>query len=84
MLKAYIAPHETDDGNRYSVFLDDLAGIHEYSPEFGTLSEAVTWAHDWTDFVIARESIGPYYWYGRGLKPSDIEPPPAHGVDQTD
>jgi hypothetical protein len=84
VLKAFIAPDETDHGFRYSVFLDDLAGIHENSPAFETLSEAVTWALGWTDFVIARQSTGPYYWYGRGHKPSDIEQPPARGVDQTD
>jgi hypothetical protein len=84
VLKAYVAPHETDGGFRYSVFLDDLAKIHENSPEFETLSEAVKWALERTDFVIARQSAGPYYWYGRGRKPSDIEPPPARGVDQTD
>lgn len=44
MLKAYIAPHKTDVGFRYSVFLDDLAGIHENSPSIETLFEAVTWA----------------------------------------
>jgi len=84
VLKAYIAPHETDDGLRFSVFLDDLARIHENSPAFATLFEAVTWALERTDFVIARQSTGPYYWYGRGSKPSDIEPPPTGGVDQTD
>jgi hypothetical protein len=84
VLKAYIAPHETDEGFRFSAFLDDLAGIHENSPEFETLPEAVTWALERTDFVIARQSIGPYYWYGRGHKPSDIEPPPTRGMNQTD
>ena len=84
MLKAYIAPYETDVGLRFSVFLDDLAGIHENSAAFVTLSEAVRWALERTDFVIARQSTGPYYWYGRGRKPSDIEPPPARGVDPTD
>ncbi len=84
MLKAYIAPHETDEGFRFSVFIDDLYGVHENSPALETLSEAVTWALERTDFVIARQSIGPYYWYGRGRKPSDIEPPPALGTDQTD
>ena len=81
MLKAYIAPHETNNGFRYSVFLDDHGGIHENSPELETLSEAVSWALERTDFVIARQSTGPYYWYGRGPKPPDIEPP-ARGVDQ--
>jgi hypothetical protein len=84
VLKAYIAPYETGDGFRYSVFVDDLAEIHENSPAFETLSEAVIWALERTDFVIARQSTGPYYWYGRGDIPSDIEPPPARGVDQTD
>lgn len=83
MLKAFIAPHETDDGRRYSAFLDDLAEIHENSPAFETMSEAVGWALERTDFVIARESTGPYYWYGRGRTPSDIELPPASGVDET-
>lgn len=84
VLKAYIATHETDDRSRYSVFLDDFAGFHGNSPAFETLSEAVTWALERTDFVIARQSTGPYYWYGRGRKPSDIQRPPTLGVDQTD
>ena len=84
MLKAYIAPHETDDGVRYSVFVDDLGRSHENSPAFETLSEAVIWALERTDFVIARQSTGPYYWYGRGRIPPDIEPPPARGVELTD
>ena len=83
MLKAYIAPHETDEGFRFSAFLADLAGIRESSPEFETLSQAVTWALERTDFVIARQSTGPYYWYGRGHKPSDIERPPTRGESQT-
>lgn len=83
MLKAYIAPYEADDGFRYSVFLDVLAGFHENSPAFERLSEAVTWALERTDFVIARQSTGPYLWYGRGGTPSDIEPP-AQGLDDTD
>ena len=82
MLKAYIAPDETDGGLRFSVFLDDLADIHENSPAFETLTEAVKWALEQTDFVIARQLTGPYYWCGRGPKPSDIEAPPANGLDQ--
>ena len=76
VLKAYIAPDETDGGVRFSVFLDDLAEVHENSPPFESLTEAVRWALGRTDFVIARQLTGPYYWYGRGLKPSDIEAPP--------
>ena len=77
MLKAFIAPHETDERVWFSVFLDDLAGIQEDSPAFETLSEAVTWALERTNFVIARQSTGPYYWYGRGRMPKDIEAPPT-------
>jgi hypothetical protein len=77
VLKAYIAPHETDEGFQYSVFVDHPDGGHEFSPALETLSEAVTWALERTDFVIARQSSGPYYWFGRGRIPPDIEPPPT-------
>ena len=84
MLKAYIAPHETDEGIRYSAFLDDLTGVHEDSPEFESLSETVVWAFERTDFVVARQTNGPYYWCGRGHGPSDVQPPSDRGEDKTD
>ncbi len=84
MLRAYIAPFETNGVIRYSVFLDDLAGMHENAIDVESLADAVTWALNRTDFVVARGSLGPYCWYGRGRKPSDIELPPARGVDHTD
>jgi hypothetical protein len=76
MLKAYVAPHGEDEPFLYSVFVDHPDGSYELSPEFGSPSEAIVWALERTDFVIARESTGPYYWYGRGRIPSDIESPP--------
>ena len=77
MLKAYVAPFGTDEPFLYSIFVDHLDGGHELSPAFETLSEAITWALERTDFVIARQSTGPYYWYGRGHMPPDIEPRPT-------
>jgi hypothetical protein len=77
MLKAYVAPYGTDEPVQYSVFVDHPDGSHELSPVLETLSKAITWALERTDFVIARPSSGPYYWYGRGRMPPDIEPPPT-------
>jgi hypothetical protein len=77
VLKAYVAPNGTKAPLLYSVFVDDLDGGHEMSPALETMSEAVAWALERTDFVIARQATGPYFWYGRGRMPSDIEPPPT-------
>jgi hypothetical protein len=76
MIKAYVAPHGEEEPYHYSVFADHPDGGYELSPEFESLSEAITWALERTDFVIARQSTGPYYWYGRGRMPPDIELPP--------
>lgn len=77
MLKAYVAPHGEDESLKYSVFVDHPDGGYELSPEFESLSEAITWALERTDFVIARQSTGPYCWYGRGHTPPDIQLPPT-------
>jgi hypothetical protein len=73
--RAYIAPHGMNESNQYSVMVDQPDGGFELSPAFDTLSDAVTWALERTDFVIARGSTGPYYWYGRGPMPPDISAP---------
>ena len=61
VLKAYVAPHGVDEPFLYSVFVDHSDGGYELSPEFESLSEAIAWAVERTDFVIARGSTGPYY-----------------------
>jgi hypothetical protein len=74
--RAYIAPHQSDV-EQYSVLVDQPDGGFELSPDFETLPDAVAWALQRTDFVVARGSSGPYYWYGRGPKPSDVAAPPT-------
>ena len=79
---AYVAPHVDDEHLSFGVFVDDLDGGYEMSPEFETLSEAITSAMERTDFVIARGLAGPYYWYGRGPQPPDIDRPPSTDVNR--
>ena len=74
--KAYIAPENVDEPLRYSGYVEQSDGHPEFSPTFDSLSAALAWARDRTDFVIARGVSGPYYWYGVGPSPSDITPPP--------
>ena len=74
--KAYIAPENFDPPYRHSGHVERPDGTLEFSPVFGTILEAVEWARATTDFVVARESEGPYVWYGRGPAPSDYETPP--------
>ena len=74
--KAYIAPENFDEPLRYSGYVEQPDGRPEFSPTFDSLSAALAWAPDRTDFVIARGVSGPYYWYGVGPSPSDITAPP--------
>jgi hypothetical protein len=74
--KAYLAPENDDEPIRYSGHVEQPNGRFEFSPIFASLLEAVAWARERTDFVIAREVSGDYLWYGVGPSPPDIEAPP--------
>ncbi len=74
--KAYIAPDNFDEPLRFSGYVEQPDGRLEFSPTFESLSTALAWARDRTDFVIARGVSGPYYWYGVGPSPRDITAPP--------
>jgi hypothetical protein len=74
--KAYIAPENIDEPLRYSSHVEQPDGSFDFSPVFDVLLEAVAWARDRTDFVIARGVSGGYLWYGTGPKPPDIAAPP--------
>ena len=73
--KAYIAPENIDEPLRYSGHVEQPDGSFEFSPVFDGLLEAVAWARERTDFVIARAVSGGYLWYGVGPKPPDIVAP---------
>ena len=74
--KAYIAPENVAEPLRYSGYVAQSDGRLEFSPAFDSLSAALAWARERTDFVIARGVSGPYYWYGVGPSPRDITAPP--------
>jgi hypothetical protein len=76
IVKAYIAPENIDEPLRLSGYVDRLDRNLEFSPVFDALLEAVDWARERTDFVIARGVSGGYLWYGSGPKPPDIAAPP--------
>ncbi|MGC1238471.1 MAG: helix-turn-helix transcriptional regulator [Acidimicrobiales bacterium] len=42
------------------------------SPEFATLDEAIGWALERTDFVVARDIGTPYFWAGVGDPPDGL------------
>ncbi len=73
--KAYIAPENYEEPIRYSGHVERPDGSFEFSPTFDTLVNAVAWARERTDFVVARGLTGGYLWHGAGPKPPDIEPP---------
>ena len=73
--RAYIAPENFDEPLRYSGHVEQPDGSLEFSPVFGTLVDAVAWARERTDFVIAREVVGGYRWYGVGPTPPDLDVP---------
>lgn len=75
--KAFIAPHGEGELIRYSVFVDLPDGNFELSPDLETPTDALQWALERADFVLARGSTGPYYWYGRGAAPPGIASPPT-------
>jgi len=70
--KAYIAPENYEEPIRYSGHVENADGRFEFSPVFDSLLNAVAWARERTDFVIARGVSGDYQWYGVGPKPPDI------------
>jgi hypothetical protein len=74
--RAYIAPL-ADEPQKYSVFVDQPEGGFELSPELDSLLDAISWALERTDWVIARSTTGPYLWYGRGNVPPDVKAPPS-------
>lgn len=73
--RAYIAPENHDEPIRYSGYVERPDGVFEFSPTFGTLLNAVDWARERTDFVVARDVADDYRWYGVGPQPPDIELP---------
>ena len=73
--KAYLAPESIHEPLRYSGHVERPDGRFEFSPTFDALLEAVAWARERTDFVIAREVSGAYLWYGIGPRPPDIAAP---------
>jgi hypothetical protein len=75
--KAYVAPENVERPLRYSGHLELPDGSFEFSPVFRGLMEAVAWARERTDFVIARDVAGEYRWYGVGPPPPDVTAPPA-------
>jgi hypothetical protein len=70
--KAYVATENVDLPLRYSGHVELPDGSFEFSPVFGALLEAVEWARERTDFVVARGVSGAYQWYGFGPKPPGI------------
>jgi hypothetical protein len=70
--KAYIAPENFNEPIRYSGHIEQLDGSFEFSPVFHSLSEAVAWARDRTDFVVARGVTDGYRWYGVAPTPPDL------------
>jgi hypothetical protein len=74
--KAYVAPIGPDETSHYSVLIDQPDGGYELSPHFDSLADGIAWALERTDFVVARENLGGYFWYGRGTMPPDITAPP--------
>jgi hypothetical protein len=74
--RAYIAPENYDEPLRYSGHVEQPDGSLEFSPVFDSLLEAVTWARDRTDFVVARGVSGGYRWYGVGPTPRDLKTSP--------
>jgi len=74
--RAYIAPENFDQPLRYSGYVEQSNGSPEFSPTFESLAEALDWARERTDFVIARGVAGPYYWYGVGQPPPGLMAPP--------
>jgi hypothetical protein len=73
--RAYIAPENLDEPIRYSGHVERPDGSFEFSPVFYALPQAVAWAREKTDFVVAREVSGEYQWYGTGPKPPDMAAP---------
>ena len=73
--RAHIAPENLDEPIRYSGHVERPDGSFEFSPVFDALLQAVAWAREKTDFVVAREDSGEYQWYGTGPKPPDMTAP---------
>lgn len=74
--RAYVAPENVEEPLRYSGHVEQPDGRFEFSPVYDSLAEAVAWARERTNFVIAREVLGEYLWYGIGPAPLDIKAPP--------
>ena len=70
--RSYIAPENAEEPLRFSGHVEQPDGSIEFSPVFSSLLEAVAWARERTDFVIAREVLGEYRWYGVGPSPPDL------------
>lgn len=74
--KAYIAPENYEEPIRFSGHVEHPGGGLEFSPVFSSLADAVAWARERTDVVIARGVSGGYRWYGAGPAPTDLETAP--------
>ena len=74
--KAYIAPENFDEPLRYSGHVEQPDGSLEFSPVFDSLFEAVAWARDRSDFVVARGVSSGYPWYGVESTPPDLKASP--------
>ena len=61
---AYIALENDDAPIRYSGYVEQIDGRLQFSPVFDALVDAVAWARERTDVVIARDVVGGYQWYG--------------------
>lgn len=75
--KAFIAPENYEEPIRFSGHVERPGGDLEFSPVFSSLDDAVAWARERTDVVIARDVSGGYRWYGDGPPPPDLETAPA-------
>ena len=73
--RAYIAPEAVPVPVVYSGYVDADEYPFEFSPRFSTLVDAVAWARERVDWVIARDVDTEYFWYGVGPAPSGVTPP---------
>jgi hypothetical protein len=79
--RAYVSAHEdfiplgSSGGNNvtYSGYVEgETLSDNLPSPEFATLDEAIGWALERTDFVVARDIGTPYFWAGVGDPPDGL------------